>query len=503
MLPVHSILTALSLTLVSVRGNPADSGGNTVGTVQQQGGITITSSGGWLEAGFARWSNMADATGYSVYCKPATGADTTYAKVPAELVRGTRADIPGLPGKQSYDIKVVPVVGGVEATAKSSVVRIETQAHDRSGFAFDKRSPRGALGTSGGYNPDGAADPAATILYISEATKDSVQMTVVKGSKSTTATGLVAIQDARSKAKNPAPLIVRFLGTVTPPAGLDADRLKMMQLKDSGNVTYEGIGPDAGLDGWGLDFQRCSNVVVRNLSFKGQPEDQLSFQSNCLNLWIHNNDHSPGKGLAGGESDKVAGDGTLDIKSGSGWVSVDYNHYQGTQKTSGVGFGKDTTALMMTFHHNFYDICGSRMPRISYVSMHVYNSYFKEAQVYCIAAAHGCSAFIENNYFEKCARPMIIASQGHDLDSSGQSTLSKNDGGAIKAQGNFMDAFSADPTRFDPAIDASPGPAVKGGAVYNNFHAGFGSDYSYTLDTPEDAKAKVLRFAGRMTDNAL
>jgi pectate lyase len=491
----------MALTLVSARGNPAGAESITAGTVQQQGGITFLTSGGWLEAGFAQWADHSGASGYGVYHKPSSEADTAYVRVPAQLVRGNRVDIPGLPGNQSYDLKVVPVVEGSEVSGQSSVVRIKTQAHDRSGFAFDKRSPQGPLGTSGGYNPDGSVNPAATILYISEATKNTVEMAVTKGSKTTTATGLVAIQEARSKAKDSTPLVVRFLGTVTPPAALEADQLKMMQLKDSGNVTYEGVGPDAQLNGWGLDFQRCSNVEIRNLSFKAQPEDQLSFQNNCLNLWIHNNDHYPGKGLPGGEADKVLGDGSLDVKSGCSWVSASYNHFQGTQKTNGVGFGKDTTALVMTYHHNFYDVCGSRMPRISYVSMHVYNTYFKEAQVYCIAAAHGCSAFVENNYFEKCDRPMIIASQGHDLTSSG-STLSKNDGGTIKAQGNYMDAFSADPSRFDPAVDASPGPAVKGGAVYNNFPANFGSDYSYALDTPEEAKAKVLRFAGRMKSTA-
>jgi pectate lyase len=495
----HTIfaLTALSLTLFSAYGHSSDFAGNIAGTVQQQGDVVFTSLGGWLEASFAEWRPVVGASGYRVYRKLAAEADTAYVKVDAELVRGTRMDIPGLLGNQSYDIKVVPIVGGSEAARQSSVARIKSQAHDRSGFAFDKRSPRGALGTSGGYNPDGTVNPKATILYITEATKDTVTMAVAKGSKTTSPTGLVAIQKARSKAKSTAPLIVRFVGTVHPPADLATDRLKMLSLKDSENVTYEGIGPDAQLDGWGMDFQRCKNMEVRNLSFKNQPEDQLSFQSNCRNLWIHNNDHFPGKGLPGGDADKTYGDGSLDIKSGSSWVSVAYNHFHGTHKSNGVGFGRDTDALVMTYHHNFYDGCGSRMPRISYVSMHVYNTYFKEAQTYCIAAAHRCSAFIENNYFEQCERPMIIASQGHDLK-AGRSTLSHNDGGTVKIQGNYMDEFTSDAVRFDPTVDASSGPAVKGGAVYNNFHLKFGSNYSYTLDSPQEAKAKVLRLAGRL-----
>lgn len=494
---VFLILAALSLPLSIVRGSPAgEAAGNTSGTVEVQGRITVTKSGGWLETGFAEWTALDGASGYAVYHKPSAAADSVYVKADTELVRGTRVDVPGLPANQ-YDLKIVPILSETEDPGKATVVRVKTQAHDRSGFAFDKRSPRGELGTSGGYHPDGSVNPESTILYITETTKETVQMSVTKGKKTTTETGIVAIQNALSKAKSSPPLIVRFIGTVTPPAGLESDKFKMMQLKDSGNVTYEGIGPDAQFSGWGLDFQRVTNVEVRNLAFKDQPEDQLSFQNKCINLWIHNNDHFPGMGLPGTDKDKAEGDGALDIKSGTTWVSVAYNHYHQTKKTSGVGFRNDTDALVMSFHHNFYDVCGSRMPRISCVSVHVYNNYYKDARVYCIAAAHQCSAFVQNNYFEHCERPIIIASQGHDLK-DGRSTLSKNDGGAVKIEGNFMDEFTSDPSRFDPAVDASPGPAVKGGVEYNNFQANFGSDYPCALDTPEEAKANALKFAGRI-----
>lgn len=92
---------------------------------------------------------------------------------------------------------------------------------------------------------------------------------------------------------------------------------------------------------------------------------------------------------------------------------------------------------------------------------------------------------------------MIIASQGHDLN-GGDSTLPHDPGGTIKAEGNFMDAFSCSPERFDPAVDASPGPAVSGGAIYNDFDAKFGSDYPQLLDSPKQGKTKVLVYAGRI-----
>lgn len=452
------------------------------------GSLAITGSGAWFEAAWVSWSPAAGATGYAVSWKDVNGS--VWTPVAKELVRGNRADIPGLPGGVAYQIKVEAV-----GTTLSGIATVKPASFDRSGFAFDKRSPRGDSGTTGGYLSDGRINPGAQVLHVTDANRNTIELGVTKGKTTTTYTGLTAIMNARTSAKSTVPLVVRFLGTVTAPAGLDTN--KMLQLKDNGNVTYEGIGDDATLSGWGFDFQRCTNVVVRNLGFQGQPEDQISFQNSNLNLWVAHNDHYLGKGNPGADADKLYGDGPLDIKSGSSWASVAYNHYHGCKKTNGIGFGGDSTDLVMTFHHNFYDSCGSRMPRISYVSMHVYNSYFKAAQTYAIAAANGCSAFIQGNFFENSKRPMITASQGHDLHPDGSSTLSHNPGGTMKLSGNSLDAFSSDTAQFDPKVDATLGPAV-GGAVYNGFETRFGQDYPQRLDSPELARAKVLEYAGRL-----
>jgi len=470
------------------------------------GNMAITGRGGWYEAGWVTWSPVAGATGYTVAYKAATG--TAWTDVDSKLVRGNRVDILGLPGNATYQIKIT----AVGATA-SSTVSIRTKPYDRSGFAFDKRSPRGDSGTTGGYLSDCRINPNATVLHITNENKATIQLAVTKGNSTTTYTGLRDILAARTSAKSRVPLVIRILGAVSWPGGVDT--LKMMQIKDNANITIEGVGNDAMLDGWGFDFQRCENVVVRNLGFREQPEDQLSFQNNNFNIWVTHNDHFLGKGNPGADADKLYGDGPLDVKSGSSWVSVGYNYYHQNKKTNGVGFGDDSTNLVMTYHHNFYDRCGSRMPRISYVSMHVYNAYIKEAQTYGIALANKCAAFIQNNYFENSKRPIITASQGHDLSSSG-STLSHNPGGTGKLSGNFMDAFTSDPDRWTPTsalYDATPvgtpnrdwlapditlGPALAGGAVYNNFDLNFGSNYPQLLDSPEIAKAKVVEFAGRL-----
>jgi len=452
------------------------------------GTLAITKSGAWFEAAWVAWNQVAGATGYAVAWKRSDA--TAWTAVDKELVRGNRADLTGLPGGVAYQIKVEAI-----GTSATGIATVKPASFDRSGFAFDKRSPRGDSGTTGGYLSDGRINLGSQILYVTDGNRNTIELGVTKGKTTTTYTGLVAIMNARTSAKSTTPLVVRFLGTVSPPAGLDTN--KMLQLKDNGNITYEGIGDDAILSGWGFDFQRCTNVVVRNLGFEGQPEDQISFQNDNINVWVTHNDHYHGKGNPGADADKIYGDGPLDIKSGSSWVTTDYGHYHGCKKTNGIGFGSDSTNLVMTFHHNFYDSCGSRMPRISYVSMHVYNSYFKAAQTYAIAAANGCSAFIQGNYFENSKRPMITASQGHDLHPDGSSTLSHNPGGTMKLSGNFLDVFSSDTAQFDPKIDATLGPAV-GGAIYDDFELHFGQDYPQRLDSPDLARAKVREYAGRL-----
>lgn len=452
------------------------------------GSLAITGSGAWFEAAWVSWIPAAGATGYAVSWKDVNGSAWT--PVAKELVRGNRVDIPGLPGGVTYQIKVEAI--GSSATG---IATVKPASYDRSGFAFDKRSPCGDSGTTGGYLSDGRINPGSQVLYVTDANRNAIELGVTKGKTTTTYTGLVAIMNARTSAKSSVPLVVRFLGTVTAPAGLDTN--KMLQLKDNGNITYEGVGDDATLSGWGFDFQRCTNLVVRNLGFQDQPEDQISIQNTNLNIWIAHNDHYLGKGNPGADADKLYGDGPLDIKSGSSWASVAYNHYHGCKKTNGIGFGGDSTDLVMTFHHNFYDSCGSRMPRISYVSMHVYNSYFKAAQTYAIAAANGCSAYIQGNFFENSKRPMITASQGHDLHPDGSSTLSHNPGGTMKLSSNYLDAFSSDTAQFDPKVDATLAAAV-GGAVYNGFETRFGQDYPQRLDSPELARAKVREYAGRL-----
>ena len=463
------------------------------GTVTQQGDIVFTSIGGWLEYGFAQWNALTGATSYNVYYKLASAADTAYAPVDAPLVRGTRVDLPGLAGKQSYDLKVSPIVGGTEQTSKASVARITTLAHDRSGFAFHAASPN--LNASGAYNADGTLKTDALILYVTETTKDTITMPVSKGKTTNTYTGLGAIMAARQSAGTTIPLSIRVIGLVTAPAGVDS--LSLLNLKTNANITMEGIGTDAQCNGWGLNIRAATNVEIRNLSFANYQDDAVSIQVDNRNIWIHHNDFMVG---ANGGGDKELGDGSCDIKANSSYITVSYNHFQGTGKSSLTGQG-DSAEFFVTFHHNFFDASHSRHPRARWGTVHVYNNYYKGNTTYGAAASEFANLFVQNNTFENVVRPMLIASQGHDFKDlvpagktpgAHESILSGEAGGSLKQEGNDLDAVSA--SWFDPKVDTGNGSSN----TYNNFETKFGTDYPCALESAAESKAKALELAGRL-----
>lgn len=257
---------------------------------------------------------------------------SAYTDVDAQLVRSAktsgfaRVDIVGLKGGAQYDFKVTTSSG-----ENYTVSNMTVSSYDRSGYAhFNYSSGVGA------YNDDGTPKANANIVYVTEATKNTVKATI----DGKTYTGLVSIlQNAGTKT----PLIVRILGTVgaatwnkleenggkplTPDkvVGVNGKVLTkknwtQQELIDGGyntlntsvyselkglssrikydssksefdscwndcsiqnvkNVTVEGIGEDARIFQWGMTFKSSSSIEVRNLTFEDYTEDACSFES--------------------------------------------------------------------------------------------------------------------------------------------------------------------------------------------------------------------------------
>lgn len=435
--------------------------------------LNILECGAWFEAAYAEWEAYQGATGYNVYYKIAS--DSNYLQVDSELIRDTRVDIPGLKGNTDYIIKIIPIVSGSEVEDASATFNVTPEAHDRSGYAFFNGT------TTGGYNEDGTVPDNANIVYVTNENKNTVELNGYKG--------IASILSESARKNDTTPLIVRFIGRVEVPKGASAYPDNMLIVKRATNVTLEGIGMDANIAEWGFCFQRCSNIEIRNLDFYWYPEDAIGFEANCSRVWIHHNTIRTGHQDNPAEADKANGDGGTDFKY-TDYVTVSYNHYDGTKKTALCGL-KENATYRLTFHHNYFDGTGSRTPRVRFFDIHVYNNYYNGVSTYGIGASVNSNIFSENNYFENTAKPMVISMQGN--------------GGTIKAYGNKL----VNCTKYTPGTDyyeASSRDEVinfsaqKGGSTYNNFDTNPSVFYTndYLLHTADEAKTIVLNYAGRM-----
>ncbi|MDR0833497.1 MAG: pectate lyase [Candidatus Symbiothrix sp.] len=495
--------------------------------------VALIESSGWLESAFVKWSPLADADGYNVYVKAADAQEADYQKLDGMLVRRYatyfRADALGLKAG-NYQLKVVPVLDDQENTAQAAVSEIlNVKAHTREGFAFSVHSPQKTA--SGAYNDDGTLRSGARILYLTAANAKTVQLGVVVDNKGKveTRTGIGDILQGREKGYDNAPLAIRMIGNIT---GSDMiDQINSLSLLDSKgksatpmNTTIEGVGEDATANGWGIHIRECVNVEIRNIGFMNFPDDGVSLEEGNKNIWVHNNDFFYGKD---GGGDKNKGDGALDSKT-SGYSTFSFNHFWDSGKCNLLGNGTEPVEVL-TYHHNWYDHSDSRHPRVRFHTVHVYNNYYDGNSKYGIGAAKGGpSIFAENNYFRHCKKPMLISLQGTDVwdaatssNKSANGTFSSETGGIIKAYNNVI----VNPGRFVPYGDTGyPNPTVdfdavvvssreepvpssiktfSGNFTYNNFDTDPNVMYSYAVQTPEEAKATVMQYAGRVNGGDL
>ena len=488
-------------------------------------GVNITEAKGWLESAYVKWEPYADATSYNVYVKG--GKYTDYTPIDHELVRdyGTycRADMVGLPANV-YAMKVVPVVSGAEMSASASEASgMEVKAHDRSGFAFHKGSGPATYDGSGigAYTENGDLKENARVIYVSAKTAKTVKCLVKQSNKDgdgTEFTGVQSIITAYQKGVETRPLAIRIIGLVK-----DTDLDKMdssaegIQVKGKNsysnlNITIEGIGEDATTSGFGFLVRNCSSVEFRNFANMLCMDDCLSFDTDNSHCWVHHIDFFYGK--TGGDSDQAKGDGTVDIKSDSKYITVAYNHFWDSGKTSLCGMKSESGPNYIDYHHNWFDHSDSRHPRIRTMSVHVWNNYYDGVAKYGVGAAMQSCAFVEGNFFRNTKNPMLSSKQGTDISSDASGTFSGEDGGIIKSFGNLYAetanakqrtpvTFQSDNTEFDcyeaKTRDERVPETVKakqGGKTYDNFDTDPSLMHAYTPIPAAEVPAVVTGYYG-------
>ena len=482
----------------------------------------IIEASGWFESAYAEWAPVSGAEGYNAYI---SDDSDSWSAIDSELVRktsaGYRVDAVGL-SAGSYKIKIVPIIDGAEGEPLVTDA-LTVSAYDRSGYAHF-----GYTGGVGAYNDDGTLKDGAIVLYVTEANKDTVTVTSKDG---TTVTGIGNILNSvgkdvggginskgglantnadiiRKLATDGTPLVVRIIGSVKAPKGLTAynsvdyggsvgDNGFMARISGGKDITVEGIGTDAVMDGWGLHFI-CQTAdysqglgksfEVRNISFKNVPEDCVGMEGQqedsiltapVERCWIHHCSFYAPVIANPAESDKDGGDGACDFKRGQ-YFTNSYCYYVGYHKTNLVGSSDSSMQYHMTYHHNYWQNCESRGPLARQANIHMYNNIFEGQTSYCMNPRANAYIFSEYNLFYKSKNPVDVRS------------------GAVKSYG---DSFTSCTGNNGATIVTDRATKVSSGNRYENFDTDATISYipsgDYQIEEDIAAmKAVVLAYAG-------
>jgi len=210
----------------------------------------------------------------------------------------------------------------------------------------------------------------------------------------------------------------------------------------------------ATIAGCGLNVSEASNVIIRNLNFRGWNDDAINVQYSTR-VWIDHNS------LTGGF------DGAIDIKRASDFVTVSWNRIFGHDKSMLLGHsddnaGEDVGHLRVSYHHNWFDGTGQRHPRVRFGNpVHVYNNFYGGVTSYGVASTEGAGVLVEGNYFENTEDPFHLG----EGDSGPGSLVARNN--------HFVGS----------------GSGQTGGSVAS-------IPYSYTLDSAANVKSIVTGGAG-------
>lgn len=379
-----------------------------------------------------------------------------------DLKGKTRIDIPGVRAG-AYTLTVI-TEGGAAYVAEN----IEVKAHDRSGYAHWNYTEG-----VGAYRDDGILKDEAIVLYVTNENKNTVALDAPDGTH-VEGIGNILNSVGQECAENPGhckrvssgktyygiandnqnvlkkladrdiPLVVRIIGNVSSTypnpsiqgltaydsndyGGIPGDNGNMARMKDCKNITIEGIGPDACMDGWGMHFMASTanpelgkNFEVRNITFQNVPEDCIGMEGQqsgsvitapILHGWVHNCSFYAPTISSPAESDKAGGDGACDFKRGE-FFTMDYCYYEGYHKTNLVGSSDTSLQYNITWHHNYWKNCESRGPLGRQANMHIYNCIYEGQSSYAMQTRANCYIVSEYNSFIACKSPQEVKGGG-------------------------------------------------------------------------------------------
>lgn len=223
------------------------------------------------------------------------------------------------------------------------------------------------------------------------------------GGNVTTVTTLAELQAfAASRENNTTPEILYIKGKISAPS------TTVVTIKHGANLTILGEGYFGEMENVGLNIRNYKNVIIRNMKIHEveYPNDAITIDE-CRHVWV---DHNELYSLIGPGIGVDTYDGLLDIKNGSRYVTVSWNHLHHHMKTMLIGHsdnnGDTDRQFRITLHHNYYSNTDGRNPSLRFGAVHMFNNYLEDISDYGIAIRQAGHAKLENNHYESVKLPI-------------------------------------------------------------------------------------------------
>ncbi len=259
-------------------------------------------------------------------------------------------------------------------------------------------------------------------------------------------------------------------GRVPPSGALENARVASQQAQQArvrirvgANTTIVGVDKHAVIRGAWFDIRgtATSNIIIRNITFRdtydcfpawdpldgSQGNWNSAYDSISLrdghHVWIDHNIFED-RDTADTTLPTYFGrlfqvhDGLVDITNAFDLATVSYNRFVNHDKVMLIGSSDSATAdrgkLRVTLHHNLFEDCGQRAPRVRFGQVHVLNNYYRIKNTpnygYSWGVGRESAIYAENNFFRT------------DDQTTPDQFIERFSGTAIYAAGSLVNAAS-------------------------------------------------------------
>jgi pectate lyase len=171
------------------------------------------------------------------------------------------------------------------------------------------------------------------------------------------------------------------------------------EIKINSHKTLIGTNELAHIKGIRVAINGSRNIIIKNVTFsKVLSADEIEINGGARNVWI---DHCELFTDRDHDDSEDYYDGLLDIKNESSFITVSWcylhDHNKGVLISSGDDSYQDSVQRI-TFHHNYFYNCNSRLPSIRFGKAHIFNNFYENNGTAVNTRMNACVR-VEKNYF--------------------------------------------------------------------------------------------------------